>query len=407
MNQPLIDSHQNFWQLASIQVASMGIAGIMIGSQIAAQYGIGNAIGAIVIGNLILWLMGLIIVSMSHPDRVNSIVNIRRCLGKGSAIWTAIMVILACTFWIVFQIDSSIHFLSSFFPNNHANSGQSFKLGAALGLIVSLLAIGGIRLIKHLNVVFLPFLFGFQTIALSIAGKNDIVGPFLSFSLPPIIIVILFNIVATATLPNFFRHSRSLADSFLALTLIALMNCFFQISSIWIDFSDLIATFQRMNFGFLSLLCVVLVLGSFCSILECIYAASASWEAIVPRFDGSKEYAIIGLAGTVSYLFIQISGPMAFIVDLACDFILILILVMLFTYLVQFVVKNKPSMFGKIVGSAAWIVGCIFATILKFQRPDQSAENLLAATGACALFFLGIVFIQELIWSLNKIRKRS
>ena len=49
------DINQNFWQLACIQSASIGLPGMLVGGQIAKEYGAGTAIISLCIGNLILW----------------------------------------------------------------------------------------------------------------------------------------------------------------------------------------------------------------------------------------------------------------------------------------------------------------------------------------------------------------
>lgn len=402
----LPDSHQNFWQLMSIQVASMGVPGILIGSIVAGQYGVGNAIGAICIGNLILWLMGLVIVAMSHQYRSDSVTNIRQRLGRSCALVAATIFIVAFTFWMVFQIKSSVNVFQTIFENQEMNI-NSIKLGAVLGLVGSMISMGGIRIIKWVNIICLPILFIFQFFALAWVGRQDIVGPYWGVSLAPIVAIVLFNLVGTATLPNFFRHSRSLADSFFALTLIAVFYSFFQISSIWINFPNLMGSFTNLSYIFLPIALIGLVLLAISNILENIYFASASWEAMLPNFEGPKEYAILGLSGTAAYLFIQISPPMIFLVDLMSDFISNLVLVLFLTYLVQLVVKYKPVTFGKWVGSSSWLVGCVIATILKFQNPDQITTNLTFSLGAVLLFFLCVIFMQESIWSIKKLFDRK
>jgi hypothetical protein len=403
-DRPVMDAHQNFWQLTSIQVASMGVPGILLGSQVANQYGVGPAIGAICIGNLVLWLMGLVIISMSAMDRVDSIVNVRRRLGRVCAFSVALMLILAFLIWIVFQIKISVDIFDGMFriETNHPG-GQTVRVGAALGLMAALLAVGGIRAIKWINVICLPLLFIWQLYSLVMAGRDGIVGPFWGFLLEPIILIVLYNLVGTVTLPNFFRHSRSLPDSFLALTLMAFLNCFFQISSIWIGFNKFMNLLQHSGSIVLTVFVVMVVLLTLCNVVVNIYFASASWEAIVPRFEGPKEYAIIGLFGTAAYIFLQISPPMMVIVELTSDFVSNLALVLMLSYLVQLVVKYKPYTFGKWVGSASWVVGCVYATILKIQQPDALIHNLLTSMGACAIFFLSIIFIEETIWSIKTI----
>lgn len=48
------DTGKNYWQLATIQAAALGLQGMMVGSVLATQYGAGVAITSICIGNLVL-----------------------------------------------------------------------------------------------------------------------------------------------------------------------------------------------------------------------------------------------------------------------------------------------------------------------------------------------------------------
>ncbi|MBF8263100.1 MAG: hypothetical protein HW387_765 [Parachlamydiales bacterium] len=407
-NRTIPDSHQNFWEIASIQVGSMGVPGMFFLWQVAKEYGPGNAIGASFIGNLILWVIGLVVISMSTQNRTDAIANFRQHLGKSSALFTAIIIMLSYQFWASIQLQSSVDAVETVLKiHSYVINDNTVRIGAGIGIWGSLLAIGGIRMVKWLNVICLPLLLSAQIYLLVTSDHSQLIDDLWGFSLPAITSVVLLNIQVTMFLPTFFRHSRSLADSYLALTLIAILNIFFQVSSIWIGFDNLLPSFQNSNAIFLFLIIAFIVLLAVCNLLINIYYASISLEAMMPNFDGFKEYAIIGLSGTVTYLFIQVPPPMFFMENLATDFIAILSVALSITYLVQTVVKRRPISFGKLVGSASWFIGCVSVIILNFQNGESNAMHLYISMGICVLFFLSTLFLEEMLWALRKLYKKE
>src|SRR5262245_60579967 len=97
-NHLIPDCRQNFWQLASIQgAAQSSLPGILLGGILSRKYGAYTAILSICIGNLILWIMGLGVISMAVRERKNAIQNTARFLGKGGRIFMALVLIVAFT----------------------------------------------------------------------------------------------------------------------------------------------------------------------------------------------------------------------------------------------------------------------------------------------------------------------
>ena len=385
----------------------MGLPGMILGWQVAKNYGTGNAIGAICIGNLLLWLVGLVIISMSTQNRTDAIANIQQHLGKASAWLAAIILMGSFIFWFSIQIKTSVSALHSVLQMHHAFDERSVQLGAAIGLSAALLATGGIRAIKWVNVICLPLFIGSQIYLVAISDRSRISGDLWGISFAAITSIVLYNIICTSILPTFFRHSRSLADSFLALTTMAVLNSFFQISSIWIGFDELLPIFQNSNAALLFLIAIFLVLITICNLLINIYFASASWEATLPNFKGPKEYAIIGLSGTAVFIFFQISPPMIFLINLVTDFVVVLSIVLLITYLAHLVVRRQPVSFGKLIGSASWLIGCITFTILKLQNREPNDYYLFISMGVSVLFFISTIFLEETVWSFQKIFKKE
>jgi purine-cytosine permease-like protein len=149
---PHVNHDQNFYHLSCIQSVSIGPSAVIIGKQLSVQYGAPVAIGSILIGNLILWLIGLAIISMVYQARTNAIENIKGYIGQYGGLLFALILLFAFIDWYVIEINTTIKSLDTLFQSSYPwRSDWIIRIGAALGILASLLAIGGIRLLKWLT----------------------------------------------------------------------------------------------------------------------------------------------------------------------------------------------------------------------------------------------------------------
>lgn len=391
--------NQNFWQLASIQSASLGSLGI-IGAQLAKQYGAGTAICSIAIGNLILWLIAIAIISMVDRVHINAIDNIKTYIGKYGGLLIALILMFAFLNWYAYQINYSMTELNNLFQFDVKwQKDIHIRFGAALGLLAALLSIGGIRLLKWITVISLPLLFCYHIYAVSTSGYSIPLKGTWGVSFSAVIFSILTLLPGVINFPTFFRHSRSKAHSYFALTLITIFVSFFQISTIWMRFSNFPVSGLFLHLALTTIFLVVIL--TCCNLLN-IYLASASWEAIVPHFGGAKGFAIIGLIGTLAYTFVQISVPVQYMQDLTNSYIASLGIVLLMAYLTRIIVRHRPRLFEKAINMATWLFGCLIATIYETQHFLQGVQALIVGVNATILFFLFIIFIEETVWASRK-----
>lgn len=394
------DRNQNYWQLACIQAASLGLPGMIAGSQLVASIGVGGAITSVVIGNLILWLIGLTIISMAAADRDNAIQNVRRYLGKVGGVLAALFLIIAFLSWYILQISSATLVIYNLFDLEMSQ----LRIGATLGVLTALLSMGGIRLIKHFNVAIFPVLFIFITYLAARSFSSFHLEELFSFSVEGIFVVMAVTLPGIVNLPTFFRHSRSKSDSYLALSLMILFTIFFQISSILAGYTGL-AAIQASSFGGAIFLTAFILLSLVAVNLVNIYFASAGWEMIMPHRRSAMEYAIVGLLGTMTYTFFQISQPMEFLENMASNFIASLGIILLMAFLVKMVVRHRPRPFAQVINVGCWLFGGIMGTVAQAQQDGHASNLLVVAISSSLIAFLCIVFIEETIWSAKKVIK--
>lgn len=392
------DRNQSYWQLTSIQAASLGVRGAFIGGQVAVMYDTGTAILSVVLGNLILWIVGLSIISMAAPGKDNALENIYQYLGKTGAIAAATFLILSFISWYILQLNfTNIAITNLILENNY-----TLRLGAGLGAFIALLSIGGIVLIRKYCTFILPFLILFVFYSTIVNFSNFHFELKHGLSIIGIVAIISTTLPGIVNLPTFFRHSRSLGDSYLGLSLTIIFAMLFQIFTIIsglsnpaaFDFPPGIYSYLLIGFIILSLVSVNLVN---------IYYASAGWEMIFPHHKSGKEYVIVGLLGTLAYTFIQISAPMEFILNVAENFIASLGIVLLLSFLTKTFERHRPRAYEKVINFGCWFFGAIVGTIYTWRGHIGSPKTLLVSFCATTLVFLFIIYLEETIWSARKI----
>jgi purine-cytosine permease-like protein len=219
-----IRRNQGWLTLASILSASYTFPMLVSGPQIAAQYGVGAAICSILCGNLILWAVGLIVISMATENSSNAIENVRSYLGKYGAIFIWLILMVSILNWFVQQLDGVVPLIASYFGSNKEST--VLRLGAGLGLFITLLSTGGIRLLKWITLISLPFVLCYHFY--SFFQPNHSIGPIGALSLPAsgVISIILILLPGILNLPTLFRHAKSKADAYLGLGVMMLFISF-------------------------------------------------------------------------------------------------------------------------------------------------------------------------------------
>ncbi len=381
---------QNYFQLASIQSAALGLSVVIIGKQLAVRFGAGTAICSIAIGNLILWLIAISIISMVDHVRASAIDNIKVYLGKYGGVLAALFLIITVLNWYALQINFSLTALNDLFHvGEQFQKEMTIRIGAALGMLAALLSIGGIRLLRKLTVISLPFLFCFHIYAMITSDKPVAFEGTWGVSFTAVSTAVLLLLQGVINFPTFFRHSRSKAHSFLALTLLTIFITFFEVTTIWMDFS---ATNTVLSAAY------IIVILTYCNMVN-IYFASACWGTFTERFNEPKGFAIIGLFGTMCYTFIQISTPVRFLQDLSQAYLATLGVVLIMSFLTRLIVKHRPRPLEKSINMATWLFGCTLATIYEAQHFLQGMDSLLIGINGSILFFMVVIFVEETVWA--------
>ena len=272
----MVTDKLNFVQLTCLISAPTSLPLLMIGDRLEQMYGAGTAISSIIIGNLILWLIAITIISMVDKADFNAIDNFKTYLGKSGGMLVALILLFAFLNWYALQINSSISELNNTLKLDViSQNGLPLRLGAALGLLIALLAIGGIRLFKIITLALLPFFICFYVYGIIFSDHSIQFKGTWSISFSGIFSTILLILPGIINLPTIFSLSLSRAHSYLALSLIFALVSFFEISTIWIKFCN----FDSKVTSHLWLISIFTLLTLTCANLLNIFFASACWKS--------------------------------------------------------------------------------------------------------------------------------
>ena len=343
---------------------------------------------------------------MTAKGRKNAIENTREYLGKVGSLLISLILIIAFLSWYMLEIQSVTTSVISFLPSS---APKSLLFGSTLGITIALLSMGGIRLIKWVCVTAFPFLLCYILYGI-IASAPLIFDNIWNFSFPAIIVVASLSLPGMVNLPTFFRHSKSQADSFLALTLATVFDILFQIYIFFTKMakpSEISSTLNLLpEVSIYTIITLAyIVTSSVCLNLVNIYYASAAVEGISSKIAGPKAFLIVGLMGTVSYIVLQNSPTMLFLETVSSNFIANLGIVLILSLIASIVVKHRPRTFEKKISLVSWLLGCLMTLIAQIISPQSPTYSLLLGSSGIILAFITVLFFEEMIWSIKSLSR--
>lgn len=414
-NNSFSEKNQSFWHLACIQTASLGFPWITLSPTLADMYGANAALVSILISGLVLWLIGFVIIAMAIEQRRNAIENAEAYIGKAGARITAFISMWGFPIWFVYQLhatNDSIFLVS--YGEHHTHTVPMLVLGIVLGVSTALFALGRtIVLIKRLNTFLLPILVCYYIYAV-INTNNGLIINRLEFSLPCTLTYISFLFAGIVNLPTFFRHARSKSDSFLGLTVLIVINIFFQVTSIWVGpsivagfpfpISESASIWWSFSIKAISIAFLLLLLLS--SNLVNLYFSGPSWELMFPKIKKFPMYFVIGIISTFGYVlawgFHEDYHILNEINNSMDDCIANLGVALVLIFVVRTVLIHRPKPLEKFIGFSSWLVGS-FATVY-FAYKDINL-SLLIGLSTTTILFISFFYIMEPVLAFRDLKK--
>jgi uncharacterized membrane protein len=400
----------NYWHLGSILGSALGLPAMIIGGQVSSLYGVGAGITSVFIGNVILWAIGMGIISMGKTEN-HTIQNVINYLGRGGGIIVSVVIVISFLLWYAIQLSAAEKTLTSIASISKIwNTSFAVSVGVPLGLICSFISAWNIRLIKWLCTIALPILLiyvVFKTIESLTTNPISLNGGW-KVSFPGILFIMTSWIPGAINLSTFFRHAKSVEDKVLGLSLMTLFHIIFQLVAIFCCLNNLSSIFVEVHSNFQQMLAMgFVILSFFCINLTNIYFASVGWETFIKGPSNVLNYIATGLAGTILYLFLPGVQWFAQVEISIAAFITTLGIALLLMFIMNDVVKPDfplNARMEKLTAALCWLIGCFVSIISQFFSTD-SCYPIIFGVLATIISFLVIIFLKNTIESIRIIIK--
>lgn len=397
----LIDTHQKYWQLAFIQSSSLGLPILLLGGSFLKNSNPGSIISSIVIGNLISWVIGLIMVLMT-PKKHNAIENVAHYLGKKTMLIAGLILSFAFIGWYSLQIEATVELFKSIYDLSPV---QKLKIGSALGAIIAFISIGGIKLIRWITCICFPIFLAFYVF---LGFKCEFISIFKAHwepSIHTITFVTLSLLPGFINLPTFFRHAQSKAHAVGGLSLTTFNIILFQIFFVLIGINSIVAFSETLSSSIILVLFTILSL--VCINLVNIYFSAATWEVALSQYAGAKGHVLSGLIGTLFYCVLQGSKSMELVNNVMDGFISCLGFVLLIEYSLKALPSHWTTAYEKRLSNFSWAVGCITILCITIMNPFNSIKSIGWGIGGAVITFIAVIFFKETFWAIKTLVKRK
>lgn len=215
---------QNWGQLSAIQIGGViCMPVLMIGQTMIQHYGFVSSVVAVLIGNAILFLLGLISVRMAVGNRKTTMQNAVEYFGAEGVNFFSLAMVLMLIGWFAIQLNMMTLGVMDLFSLDPASTTISNALNISLGVIITLVALYGVRGITILANLSLPLLIA--TIAYATYTADSIPPEATSLEKFPLTyegvsLVIAMAIGCIIDLPTYYRHAKSVKHAYISVAIV-------------------------------------------------------------------------------------------------------------------------------------------------------------------------------------------
>lgn len=297
-----MEERHNWWQLSTIQIGGViCLPVIMIGQALSQKYGFHSAIAAVVVGNAVLLLLGLIAARMSHEKRKTTIETAADFFDARGTKFFAVSMAFSLICWFAIQLNMmSLGVLDLLSMESHRGIWVIF-LNTALGALITFVALYGIKGFQYLSNISLPLLlftlgYAFFTHEPKAAAVRH------PFSLGGTSLVIALAIAMVTDLPTYYRHTKEKKDGMVSIFIIfAIVLPLLEVLGIYLahgnDTGSILDTLKRGEGSLWNAwIALFLILAGWTTNNINLYSASISLQTLI---KGSKERQMTILVGAL------------------------------------------------------------------------------------------------------------
>jgi cytosine permease len=410
----LLETRQSWLELTTIQIGgALCLPVIMIGQVLVKTYGIIPALVGLFIGNIALFLLGIILVTMTLKTRSNTIENAQHYFGPQATRIFAFVFVLCLTGWFAIQLNLMS---LSLYETVVKISGIEFfslrSLTVLLGILITVVALRGISALDRLATISMPLLISTMAYALFITATNTTkiaIVPLKHFSLEGVCLVIVAAIAAITDIPTYYRFAKTKRDALISLALVCLIGLpVIELVGVYLGaYTDgsILDTFTATGGPFWQVwVALFLLFAGWTTNNTNLYSSAISLETLAPNISYKNRILLLGLLGTVIACF-QVLEKFEFTLEIMGIFIASMAAVMTTRFVFEELLKLEQQT-ALHYSSNIIIWGCSLTIGI------TSACNLIYLTGFALLdtwliaiaFIILHIFIQK---SILYYRKKS
>lgn len=380
---------QNWWQLSTIQIGGViCLPVIMIGQTLSQHYGFMSAVIAILIGNAILLLLGLVSVKMTYGNRKTTMQNAEDYFGSKGISFFALTLMLSLVGWFSIQLNMMTLGVLDLLSIHEARESWLLLLNIGLGVLITYVALHGLYAVSMLANCALPFLLLTLGYALYTVDTQHVSQITLPFSLGGTSLVIALAIALVADLPTYYRHATTLKDGMISISLtLALVLPALEIMGVYLaagnsDGNILDVLKREDGYVWNIWVAIFLVLAGWTTNNINLYSAAISLQSIFKNTSEKMATLCVGIAGTLLSCF-NLLNHLELALDIMGIFIGSMGSVVLTRYLLVEYVGLTLSPRDYSWCFFGWSVG-IFAGLISMSGFSFTSIALLdAVLGAC------------------------
>lgn len=193
---------------------------LMIGQTLNQLFGFSSALLAVVLGNLMLFLLSLIAAKMSFEKGKTTMENASDFFGKKGVMFFSLAMTLSLIGWFAVQLNMMTLGVVDLFGIDPQNTMISSSINVLLGTVITLVALYGVSSITLLANLSMPLLLATLGYAVYTMDKSPPPSE-APITLGGISLVVAMAIAWVIDLPTYFRHAKSAKDAYISVFIIA------------------------------------------------------------------------------------------------------------------------------------------------------------------------------------------
>lgn len=212
---------QNWGQLSAIQIGGViCMPTLMIGQTLTHHFGFTSAIVAVLLGNALLFSLGLISAKMGVEKRKTTMENAIDYFGKEKVRFFSLAMGFSLICWFAIQLNMMTLGVMDLFSLDKSSTLIPASINIVLGTVITLVALYGVKGISFLANISLPLLLATIGYAAYTVDRVPSDTPDLPFTFSGVSLVIAMAIACIIDLPTYYRHAKSAKHAMISIIIV-------------------------------------------------------------------------------------------------------------------------------------------------------------------------------------------